>query len=410
MMTEDRPAGALARLDDAGGGGISALAQMSDADFEYRLELLKKGRERIEKIHRTLMVEGTHYGKIPGTGDKPTLLQSGAEQLCFFYQLVPDLRVDVKYGDGISEPAVSATVTCYLHQGALEGPIVGAGVGNCNSWERKYRWRRGERACPACGSVGALLKSKTKPEWFCWAKRGGCGATFALDAPQIVEQQIGDVENPDPFDLLNTILKMAKKRALVDATKGTTGTSHLYTQDIEDMAPQGDDDPAPATSPGKQRAQQAAKAGETQRSHAGAAGADVRQCTWDGCGAQITNGALTISLNKHGRPLCPKHQKEAEKGQDIEMQPPPANPKGERRKLLDQLFAVYAEKCEAEGFESDDVTMRRHMGEILTLVRNERTHVPSRREMSDPDIQTCINWLRQNGLPDHIQGDPFEDE
>jgi ERF superfamily protein len=37
-------------------------------------------------------------------------------------------------------------------------------------------------ACPSCGNVGSILKDNNgKEEWFCWGKRGGCGARFYTD-------------------------------------------------------------------------------------------------------------------------------------------------------------------------------------------------------------------------------------
>ena len=39
----------------------------------------------------------------------------------------------------------------------------------------------------------------------------------------------------DPYSLINTMLKMAKKRALVDAVLSATRSSDLFTQDLEDM-------------------------------------------------------------------------------------------------------------------------------------------------------------------------------
>jgi hypothetical protein len=122
------------------------------------------------------------------------------------------------------------------------GMKLGEGVGTCSTMESKYRWRKGGgRECPECGSSAALLKSKQKPEWFCWAKKGGCGETFALDDKRITEQSVERVENPDIADSWNTVLKMAKKRAQVDATLTATGASDLLTQDLEDIRGVADD-------------------------------------------------------------------------------------------------------------------------------------------------------------------------
>jgi ribosomal protein L12E/L44/L45/RPP1/RPP2 len=51
----------------------------------------------------------------------------------------------------------------------------------------------------------------------------------------ITEPTEDKVENDNPADVYNTVLKMAKKRAQVDATLTATGTSDLLTQDIEEM-------------------------------------------------------------------------------------------------------------------------------------------------------------------------------
>ena len=69
----------------------------------------------------------------------------------------------------------------------------------------------------------------------CYAKKGGCGAKFADNAPEIVNQETGVVKNPDIADLANTILKMADKRALIAATLIATGMSEYFTQDVEDF-------------------------------------------------------------------------------------------------------------------------------------------------------------------------------
>ena len=42
-------------------------------------------------------------------------------------------------------------------------------------------------------------------------------------------------KNSDPFTIVNTILKMAKKRAFIDAVLSATRSSAFFTQDIEDQ-------------------------------------------------------------------------------------------------------------------------------------------------------------------------------
>lgn len=45
-------------------------------------------------------------------------------------------------------------------------------------------------------------------------------------------------QGQDPYTIVNTILKMAKKRALIDAVLSATRASGLFTQDIEDFSKQ----------------------------------------------------------------------------------------------------------------------------------------------------------------------------
>jgi hypothetical protein len=218
-----------------GGSMAQMLANMSDEEFETRLTALKRSQERMRAIQINLMQENVDYGKIPGTGDKPTLLKAGSETLLQFYQLVPTFDTTLERGDGITSPHIRYHVKCQLHLGTSDGPVVGWGEGSANSSERKYRYRTAQRACPKCGALSTIKKSKFKPEWYCYDKAGGCGATFAENDPQIVNQQRGMVENPDPDDMDNTLLKMAEKRAQIDATLRATATSGLFTQDVEDM-------------------------------------------------------------------------------------------------------------------------------------------------------------------------------
>lgn len=248
MATTDAATGALAVVER--GSGVMPLAVMSDADFESRLAAMKLGQERVRRIQRELMVgptegnpEGEDFGIIPGT-KKPTLLKPGAEKICQVYGLVPTFEETVTRGDGATEPHIRVLMRCFLHRGSKDGPIVGEGIGSANSFEKKHRYRAAQRSCPRCGVEGSIRRSSFEDRdtgdrgYYCNQKAGGCNAKFSSDDPAITDQQGGQVDNPDPWDAENTLLKMAAKRAQVDAVLRTTATSALFTQDQEDNQPE----------------------------------------------------------------------------------------------------------------------------------------------------------------------------
>ena len=190
--------------------------------------------ESIQQFIGRIMVLDEDFGTIPGS-KKPSLLKPGAEKLTAFFGLAPTFEVTERTedwaGDRLGEPFFHYEVKCKLSR---DGLVRGEGLGSCNSREVKYRYRDGERKCPACGSA-AIIKSKYDDcGWLCFAKKGGCGAKYAVGDPRIEGQQLGRVPNPDVADLVNTLLKMAKKRAHIDAVLNTTGASQFFTQDLEE--------------------------------------------------------------------------------------------------------------------------------------------------------------------------------
>lgn len=232
---------AVAGDDPTGrGGSLMRLASMSEQEFTAQVEVYTKALDRLERIKTGLLKPGVDYGVIPGT-EKPTMLQPGAEKLCFFMRLVPVFACERIIGDAKLTPILSYVVTCRLHVGSEAGPVVATGMAECNSWERRYRYRRGERLCPSC-SKPAIRRSKYddkdtgKKGWYCHDKAGGCNAKFAADDTAIVDQVVGDIDNPDPFDLANTLIMIGQKRAFVKATRIATASSDRFTQDIEDGA------------------------------------------------------------------------------------------------------------------------------------------------------------------------------
>jgi hypothetical protein len=182
--------------------------------------------------------EGTDYGKIPGAGDKATLLKPGAEKLAMFFGLSPTFEQVRSVEDWTGKDYNGEAFFYYLIKCRLtkNGQIVAEGDGSCNSRESKYRYRGGERVCPACGKA-TIIKGREEygGGWLCFAKKGGCGAKFGAADKTITEQQTGRILNPDPADQVNTILKMAEKRALIAATLIAVNASDYFTQDIEDL-------------------------------------------------------------------------------------------------------------------------------------------------------------------------------
>lgn len=204
-------------------------------------------RNTIVEAVQKLMKDGQDYGIIPGT-NKPTLLNPGADKLNNLFGLVSKFFITDKDEDWTgerhgSEPFFSYTVTCQLHRGDY---LMGEGSGSCNSWESKYRYRKSERVCPSCGK-DSIIKGKAEygGGWLCFQKKGGCGAKFKAGDSAIEAQIVGKVTNPEIFDQVNTILKMANKRAKIAATLNATSAHEFFTQDMEDIQQQQPESPPP---------------------------------------------------------------------------------------------------------------------------------------------------------------------
>lgn len=183
--------------------------------------------------------EGVDFGKVPGTGDKPTLLKPGAEKLTRFFGLrilLPDnlsKRVEDWTGDNHNgEPFFFYTYTAQAWSGDR---LIAECEASVNSWEKKYRYRDQNRKCPKCGKE-AIIKGKEEygGGWLCYTKKGGCNSKFQEKDPAIIDQVTGQVKNPDIFDIVNTLQKMAQKRAIVGVTLLACNASEYFTQDIED--------------------------------------------------------------------------------------------------------------------------------------------------------------------------------
>jgi hypothetical protein len=131
----------------------------------------------LQEFVKDMMVQGIDYGVVPGC-PKPCLLKPGAEKLCDifgFSKRIEVLNRQEDWNKGLFAYEVKTTLI-----NKRTSLVEAEGVGNCNSQEKKYKTQ-------------------------------------------------------DAFSIANTVLKMAKKRALVDAVLSATRSSGLFTQDLEDM-------------------------------------------------------------------------------------------------------------------------------------------------------------------------------
>lgn len=130
---------------------------------------------QFQQVIQNTLHQNHDYGVIPGT-DKPTLLKPGAEKILMTMGLRSEFEIVDSTRD-FEKGFFQYQVRCKLLRGDM---VITEGLGACNTRERKY------------------LKM-------------------------------------DPYTMDNTVLKMAKKRALVDAALLVASLSDIFTQDLEDM-------------------------------------------------------------------------------------------------------------------------------------------------------------------------------
>ncbi|MDH3376446.1 MAG: hypothetical protein OEQ39_05695 [Gammaproteobacteria bacterium] len=182
----------------------------------------------VEEVTSTIMREGPEadFGLIPGV-NKKVLFQPGAQKLGLAFQLRPE------YEEECIEESVPGHRTwhfkCRLFSRANDRAI-GEGVGSCSTMESKWRYR--------WDSTGDEVPKEY------WSNRDPAligGAQFSTRKKNNTWLIFMKVDHPDIADTYNTVRKMAKKRAYVDAIIMATACSHLFTQDMEDL-PSNDND------------------------------------------------------------------------------------------------------------------------------------------------------------------------
>lgn len=134
--------------------------------------------QQFQKVIQSQLVEGHDHGAAFPGSPKTSLLKPGAEKILMLLGLTSEYEIIEKIQD-YDNGFFAYTIRCVLTKG---GQVITNGLGHCNSKEKKY-----------------------------------------------------DGDKQDKYMLGNTCLKMAKKRAQVDAALTVGSLSNIFTQDLEDM-------------------------------------------------------------------------------------------------------------------------------------------------------------------------------
>lgn len=183
---------------------VNALSIIETVDIDNISATMNKIAQMQSVVQKTLK-QGHDFGEVPGTS-KPTLLKPGGEKICMLFGLNPEYEF-LQTTEDYDKEFFSYNIRCTLFR---NGQPVAQGVGSCNSKEKKYRY----------------INVDTIPDNYM-----GASESFTDKYGRTKYK----INNPDICSLVNTILKMAKKRAFIDAVLQVASLSEVFTQDLEDM-------------------------------------------------------------------------------------------------------------------------------------------------------------------------------
>lgn len=181
--------------------------QPKSVDAPLTVAQVLSGAQLIQQILQKVMKKGTHYDALPGCGPKPVLLKPGAEQILTTFRISVQPEVQDLSDSDVAKFRVLARGV------ARDGTTVGIGVGEASSGEEKWKWR---------AAVCEEEYAATPPD--------RCRIKYKRDKSQTKQVRV------EPADISNTVLKMAKKRALVDLCLTATAASDCFQQDLDELS------------------------------------------------------------------------------------------------------------------------------------------------------------------------------
>ncbi len=186
------------------------ISVIDDVNLDVVTETMSKINS-FQKLLQRELKQGRDFGVIPSTS-KPTLLKPGAEKILMLLGISSEYELIEKVQD-YKQGIFAFTIKCSLYK---NGAKITEGVGCCSTKESKYAYKWVyEKDIPNMLNKDDLVKKEFT---------GPYGKYFKYR-----------IDNDDPYTLANTVLKMAKKRAQVDAVLTVASLSEIFTQDMEDL-------------------------------------------------------------------------------------------------------------------------------------------------------------------------------
>lgn len=194
-------------------------------NWDARIAGVKGQVDALAKLLQTVLKKDVDYGTVPGT-KRPTLYKPGAEKVLKMMDVFPDpiiedLSIPPTPEDPLPEVRYRIKVIGYKYAPDGEKVFIGGGVGEASSNEEKYRWRAAVCKEEFEETPDHLRREKWRKTW-----NNQQGKYDYWKAKQI---------RTEVADVANTILKMGKKRGMVDLAITVSGGSEFWTQDVEDM-------------------------------------------------------------------------------------------------------------------------------------------------------------------------------
>lgn len=234
----------------------------------------------IQEVMQGVMKKDVHYGIIPGC-KKPSLYKPGSEKILSTFRLAVEPIVEDISGDDEARFRVTTRITHIP-----TGSFVGSGIGECSSNEEKYKWRK----AVCIQEYEETPEDRKREKW--------------VKPYQKSEYQIKQVR-ANHADVANTILKMAKKRAQIDATLTATAASDVFDQDIEDLPPEMQADIASQAQAQSPEVKVETKGESQENGEDPTKDKNPSECLeCSKCAVVVSQKVYDYSLNKHKKVLC----------------------------------------------------------------------------------------------------------